>query len=69
MIAALNVEKRLSNSTDEVKRTIDIVWSAYKSILSKEGHLAYVSTAISSGKLMYDILQQIGCSYDELTAS
>lgn len=66
MIAALNVENRLSNSTDEVRRTIDIVWSAYKSVLSKEGHLAYVSTAISSGKLMYGILQQIGCSYDEL---
>jgi len=66
MIAALNVENRLSDSTDEVKRTIDIVWSAYRSVLSKEGHLAYVSTAISSGKLMYDILQQIGCSYEEL---
>lgn len=66
MTLALNVEHRLSKSTDTIKQTIQIVWSAYRSVLSKEGHLVYVSTAISSGKRMYDVLQQLGCSYDEL---
>lgn len=58
---------RLANSTDVVKNTIDIVWSAYRSILSKEGQLAYVSTAITSGLLMYDQLDKHGfADADEL---
>lgn len=51
---------RLANSSDEVKRTIDIVWNAYRSILSAEGQLAYVSTAITSGRRMYDLMDQLG---------
>jgi hypothetical protein len=60
---------RLANSTDVVKNTIDIVWSAYRSILSKEEGLAYVSTAITSGRLMYEQLDKHGfADADELKA-
>lgn len=58
---------RLAKSSDEVRRTIDIVWSAYRSVLSKEGKLAYVSTAITSGLRMYEVLDTLGLrSADEL---
>ena len=51
---------RLAASTDEVKRTVEIVWSAYRSVLSKEGRLAYVSTAITSGRRMWDAVLALG---------
>lgn len=60
------VQERLVGSTDEVKNTIDIVWSAYRSVLSKEDQLAYVSTAITSGRRLYEALATEGVSYDEL---
>lgn len=60
---------RLAKSNDEVKRTIDIVWTSYRSVLSKEGRLGYASTAITSGKRMYDVLDQFGVkSVDDLKA-
>ncbi len=62
------VEERLEKSTDEVKRTIEIVWSAYRSVLSKEGRLAYVSMAISSGLRLYEALAAEGITYEELKA-
>lgn len=51
---------RLAASSDEVKRTVEIVWSAYRSVLSKEGGLAYVSMAITSGVRMLDVLEELG---------
>lgn len=60
---------RLASSSDEVKRTIEIVWSAYRSILSKEGRLAYVSTAITSGQRMWEAVLALGLKdADELKA-
>lgn len=52
-----------------IDSTIDIVWSAYRSILSKAGSLAYTSTAITSGVLMQDTMDETGLSEAELKAS
>ena len=43
---------RLAASSDEVRRTVEIVWSAYRSVLSHD-QLAYLSTAITSGRRMW----------------
>ncbi len=60
---------RLAGSTDEVKRTVEIVWSAYRSVLSKEGRLAYVSTAITSGQRMWEAVLALDLKdADELKA-
>ncbi len=60
---------RLAAATDEVKRTVGIVWSAYRSVLSKEGRLAYVSTAITSGQRMWEATISLGLKdMDELKA-
>ena len=52
-----------------IDSTIDIVWSAYRSILSKAGSLAYASTAITSGVLMQDIMDDTGLTEAELKSS
>lgn len=52
-----------------VDSTIEIVWSAYRSVLSKAGSLAYVSAAITSGKLMQDVMDNTGLSDEELRAN
>jgi len=54
--------------TQTVGSTIEIVWSAYRSVLSQAGSLAYVSTSITSGKLMQDVLDEMGLSEEELKA-
>lgn len=54
MLTLASDKNRLAASSDEVKRTLDIVWSAYRSVLSKEGGLAYVSTAITTGRRMWE---------------
>ncbi len=60
---------RLAGSSDEVKRTVEIVWSAYRSVLSKEGRLAYVSTAITSGQRMWEAVLALDLKdADELKA-
>jgi hypothetical protein len=60
---------RLAASSDEAKRTVEIVWSAYRSVLSKEGRLAYVSTAITSGRRMWEAVLALGLrDADELKA-
>lgn len=52
-----------------VDSTIEIVWSAYRSVLSKAGSLAYASTAITSGVLMQDTMDDTGFTEDELKAN
>lgn len=60
---------RLAASSDQVKSTIDIVWSAYRSVLPPSGKLAYASTAITTGRRFYDLLAETGLSsMDELKA-
>lgn len=55
---------RLANSTKEMKDSIEIVLSAYRSVV---GDLTYVSMPITSGKKMYEILKSLGLkSQDEL---
>jgi len=52
-----------------IDSTIDIVWSAYRSVLSKAGSLAYASTAITSGVLMQDTMDSTGWTESELKAN
>lgn len=59
--------QRLAHSQPEVLRTMEIVWSAYRSVLSKEGGLAYVSMAITTGKRLYEVCRSLNIkSPDEL---
>ena len=68
-IPGSNWQSQLPGSSDEVLRTIEIVLSAYGSVLSAEGGLAYVSMPITTGKLMYDVLTDAGVrSVEELRA-
>jgi len=37
--------------------TVEIVWSAYRSVLSKSGRLSYLSAPITSGQYAVEALQ------------
>lgn len=55
--------------TQTIESTIEIVWSAYRSVLSKAGSLAYASTAITSGVRMQDTMDATGLTEEELKAN
>jgi hypothetical protein len=67
MPSVLDPVNRLAGATPERVREVDVVSTAYSSVLSR--HFTYVSTPITSGRRLYEAVRRSGLPLPEFLAN